>query len=205
MIDKEGQGLIIQDYRLAKHPEKQIVIMSQIHAVSTADIRKILFDAGVYKVGHNEIERALHILQEGGKNHSLGGLRLWLTCFKDCGAKECSKILSDYWKQPWDEPIPSEEFEKALKKKDDDFTHPATVAAAPEFSETEKEIVLYGLKIQVEKRMAIHEEAWKEAEDRLREMQEASSRYEAAKEKADMAAAAVEVVKQLMRRFGGKE
>lgn len=205
MIDKEGQGLIIQDYRLAKHPEKQIVIMSQIHAVGTADIRKILFDAGVYKIGHNEIERALHILQEGGKNHSLGGLRLWLSCFKDCGAKECSKILRDYWKQPWDEPIPSEEFEKALKKKDDDFAPPAEVAADPEFSETEKDIILYGLKIQVEKRMAIHEAAWKEAEDRLREMQEASSRYEAAKEKADMAAAAVEVVKQLMRRFGGKE
>ena len=205
MIDKEGQGLIIQDYRLAKHPEKQIVIMSQIHAVDTAEIRKILFDAGVYKVGHDEIERALHILQEGGKNHSLGCLRLWLSCFKDCGTKECSKILRDYWRQPWDEPIPSEEFEKALKKKDDDFTPPVAVAAAPEFSETEKDIVLYGLKIQVEKRMAIHEAAWKEAEDRLREMQEASSRYEAAKEKADMAAAAVEVVKQLMRRFGGKE
>lgn len=205
MIDKEGQGLIIQDYRLAKHPEKQIVIMSQIHAVGTADIRKILFDAGAYKIGHNEIERALHILQEGGKNHSLGGLRLWLSCFKDCGEKECSKILRDYWKQPWDEPIPSEEFEKALKKKDDDFATPAEVAADPEFSETEKDIILYGLKIQIEKRMAIHEAAWKEAEDRLREMQEASSRYEAAKEKADMAAAAVEVVKQLMRRFGGKE
>lgn len=205
MIDKEGQGLIIQDYRLAKHPEKQIVIMSQIHAVDTAEIRKILFDAGVYKVGHDEIERALHILQEGGKNHSLGCLRLWLSCFKDCGTKECSKILRDYWRQPWDEPIPSEEFEKALKKKDDDFAPPVAVAAAPEFSETEKDIVLYGLKIQVEKRMAIHEAAWKEAEDRLREMQEASSRYEAAKEKADMAAAAVEVVKQLMRRFGGKE
>jgi len=205
MIDKEGQGLIIQDYRLAKHPEKQIVIMSQIHAVGTADIRKILFDAGVYKIGHNEVERALHILQEGGKNHSLGGLRLWLSCFKDCGAKECSKILHDYWRQPWDEPIPSEEFEKALKKKDDDFVPPVAVAADQDFSETEKKIILYGLKIQVEKRMAVHEAAWKEAEDRLREMQEASSRYEEAKEKADMAAAAVEEVKQLMRRFGGKE
>lgn len=205
MIDKEGQGLIIQDYRLAKHPEKQIVIMSQIHAVGTADIRKILFDAGVYKVGHNEVERALHILQEGGKNHSLGCLRLWLSCFKDCGAKECSKILHDYWRQPWDEPIPSEEFEKALKKKDDDFVPPVAVAADQDFSETEKKIILYGLKIQVEKRMAVHEAAWKEAEDRLREMQEASSRYEEAKEKADMAAAAVEEVKQLMRRFGGKE
>ena len=202
--------MIIQDYRLAKHPEKQIVIMSQLHAVGTADIRKILFDAGVYKVGHNEIERALHILQEGGKNHSIGCLRLWLSCFKDCGAKECSKILHDYWRQPWDEPIPSEEFEKALKKKDDDFVPPvfpqrAAVAADPDFSETEKKIILYGLKIQVEKRMAVHEAAWKEAEERLREMREASSRYEEAKEKADMAAAAVEEVKQLMRRFGGKE
>lgn len=115
MISKEDIGMITQDYRLAKDKEEQITILSQLYGTDTAEIRGILFRAGVYKIGRAEVSKALGILQKGGKNHSLGGLRLFMAAFKDCSAKDARRILIDYMDRPWEEEIPQEEFKHALK------------------------------------------------------------------------------------------
>lgn len=119
-LTKEDAGMIVQDYRLAKNKEEQIKIMSQLYAISTAEIRGILYRAGEYKVGEKEIRQALERLQKGGKNNSLGGLRLWFAAFKDCTSKQARRILLDYRDKPWGERIPDEEFTKALNKDRED-------------------------------------------------------------------------------------
>lgn len=206
MIEKSEAGLIVSDYRLAKRPEEQILIMAQTHATSTAEIRKILYDAGVYKVGEKEVRRALQLLQEGGKNKSLGGLRLWLSCFKGCGAKEVRRVLKDYHKHPWADPIPKEEFEKAFGKKEDDtvvVNEEAPVAAAPEFSETEQSMILYGLHVLLSERTTILAAATAEVDDRRHELEAAQHEFDVAQQKLEDAQTCVAEVEQLIKRIGG--
>ena len=127
-ISKEEAGLIVQNYRLAKNREEQIKIEAELFATDTAEIRGILFRAGEYKVSGNAIRQALKRLQTGGKNNTLGTLRLWFAAFKDCSSKQAKGILQDYREMPWDGSIPDEEFRKALEKKDED----EIMAAGPE-------------------------------------------------------------------------
>ena len=140
-LTREDAGMIAQDYRLAKDKEEQIKIMSQLYAISTAEIRGILYRAGEYKVGEQEIRKALKRLQAGGKNNTLGTLRLWFAAFKDCSSKQAKRILTDYREKPWADPIPDEEFRKALEKKDEDEIE-IIMAAGPEPEPEKPAIVL---------------------------------------------------------------
>jgi hypothetical protein len=45
------KGLIISDYRLAKHPAKQVEILAQVNGCAPGDIVAVLKEAGVYKQG----------------------------------------------------------------------------------------------------------------------------------------------------------
>lgn len=228
MISKEDIGMITQDYRLAKDKEEQITIMAQLYGTDTADIRGILFRAGVYKIGRAEVLKALGILQKGGKNHGLSGLRLFMAAFKDCNAKDARRILIDYMKRPWEEEIPVEEFKRALKygqgEKEMIFmtfegndsgmaagTEPEPekpaekTDVAPKFSAEEKKLIIYGLtRIYVEK-----DAEWRKmkenADEKKRKLEEAEAEYKAAKESEDMAAGSMADLEALIGRLQAEE
>ena len=217
-LTKEDAGMIAQDYRLAKNKEEQIKIMSQLYAISTAEIRGILFRAGEYKVGEHEIRQALERLQKGGKNNSLGCLRLWLAAFKNCTSKQARRILLDYRDKPWGERIPDEEFRKALEKNDEgaieimaagpepEPERPAEKTdVAPKFSAEEQKLIIYGLtRIYVEK-----DQEWRKmkenADEKKRKMKEAEAEYKAAKEAEDLAAASMADLEALIGRLQAEE
>lgn len=219
MISKEDAGMIVQDYRLAKNKEEQIKIMSQLYAISTAEIRGILYRAGEYKVGEQEIRKALKRLQAGGKNNTLGTLRLWSAAFKDCSSKHAKRILQDYREKPWADPIPDEEFRKALEKKQDEDEIEIMAAGpepepekpaektdvAPRFSAEEQKLIIYGLtRLYVEK-----DQEWRKmkenAAEKKRKMEEAEAEYKTAKEAEDLAAASMADLEALIGRIQAEE
>ena len=218
-LTREDAGMIAQDYRLAKDKEEQIKIMSQLYAISTAEIRGILYRAGEYKVGEQEVRQALERLQKGGKNNSLGGLRLWLAGFKNCTSKQAKRILTDYREKPWADPIPDEEFRKALEKKDEDEIEIIMAAGpdpepekpeektdvAPRFSAEEQKLIIYGLtRLYVEK-----DQEWRKmkenADEKKRKMEEAEAEYKTAKEAEDLAAASMADLEALIGRLQAEE
>lgn len=217
-LTREDAGMIAQDYRLAKDKEEQIKIMSQLYAISTAEIRGILYRAGEYKVGEQEIRKALKRLQAGGKNNTLGTLRLWFAAFKDCSSKQAKRILQDYREKPWAEPIPDEEFRKALEKKDEDEIEIMAAGPEPEpekpaektdveprFSAEEQKLIIYGLtRLYVEK-----DQEWRKmkenADEKKRKMEEAAAEYKSAKEAEDLAAASMADLEALIGRLQAEE
>lgn len=218
-LTREDAGMIAQDYRLAKDKEEQIKIMSQLYAISTAEIRGILYRAGEYKVGEQEIRKALKRLQAGGKNNTLGTLRLWFAAFKDCSSKQAKRILTDYREKPWADPIPDEEFRKALEKKDEDEIEIIMAAGpdpepekpaektdvAPRFSAEEQKLIIYGLtRLYVEK-----DQEWRKmkenADEKKRKMEEAEAEYKTAKEAEDLAAASMADLEALIGRLQAEE
>lgn len=218
-LTREDAGMIAQDYRLAKDKEEQIKIMSQLYAISTAEIRGILYRAGEYKVGEQEIRQALERLQKGGKNNSLGGLRLWLAAFKNCTSKQARRILLDYRDKPWGERIPDEEFRKALEKKDEDEIEIIMAAGpeqetekpaektdvAPKFSAEEQKLIIYGLtRLYVEK-----DQEWRKmkenADEKKRKLEEAEAEYKTAKEAEDLEAASMADLEALIGRLQAEE
>lgn len=216
-IAKEDAGLIIQDYRLAKDKEEQIKIMAELYATNTAEIRRILYNAGVYKIGEQEVRQALERLQKGGKNNSLGGLRLWLAGFKNCTSKQARRILLDYRDKPWGERIPAEEFTKALNKDREDDEDMAAgpepeperpaekTDVAPKFSTEEQKLIIYGLtRLYVEK-----DQEWRKmkenADEKKRKLEEAEAEYKAAKEAEDLAAASMADLEALIGRIQAEE
>ena len=218
-LTREDAGMIAQDYRLAKDKEEQIKIMSQLYAISTAEIRGILYRAGEYKIGAQEVRQALERLQKGGKNNSLGGLRLWFAAFKNCSSKQAKRILTDYREKPWADPIPDEEFRKALEKKDEDEIEIIMAAGpdpepekpeektdvAPRFSAEEQKLIIYGLtRLYVEK-----DQEWRKmkenADEKKRKMEEAEAEYKTAKEAEDLAAASMADLEALIGRIQAEE
>ena len=220
MIDKKDVGLITQDYRLAKNKEEQITIMSQLYGTDTADIRGILFRAGVYKLGNAEIRKALEILSKDGKNHTLGGLRLWLACFKDCSSKDARRILIDYMKRPWDGAIPVEEFKKALKleeitvKKETDMAAEQTKKAekpaqtekrviSHALSDEERKMIIYGLTGMFSEKDEDLRKLKKDSEYKLQQLEKAQREYQEAKEKENRVANDMTDLEQLIKRING--
>lgn len=199
--DKHEMGLIVQDYRLAKDKEEQIVISAQLNGTDTAEIRKIIYDAGEYKVGRDDILRALQNLQKGGKNHTLGTLRLWMAAFKNCGTKEAKRIITDYRLRPWAEPIPDEEYQKAFNEEKPMVENRGRKKIEPMFSDEDKKLIVYALSSLIadaEKRAA---EAKVDADDKLRKLNEASKAYEDAKLAAELAAGTVTDMEKLIGRM----
>lgn len=220
MIDKKDVGLITQDYRLAKNKEEQITIMAQLHATDTAEIRGILFRAGVYKLGSTEIRKALEILSKDGKNHTLGGLRLWLACFKDCSSKDARRILIDYMKRPWDGAIPVEEFKKALKleeitvKKETDMAAEQTKKTekpaqtekrviSHELNDEERKMIIYGLTGMFSEKDEDLRKLKKDSEYKLQQLEKAQREYQEAKEKENRVANDMADLEQLINRING--
>lgn len=218
-LTREDAGMIAQDYRLAKDKEEQIKIMSQLYAISTAEIRGILYRAGEYKIGAQEVRQALERLQKGGKNNSLGGLRLWFAAFKNCSSKQAKRILTDYREKPWADPIPDEEFRKALEKKDEDEIEIIMAAGpdsepekpaekptvTPKFSAEEQKLIIYGLtRLYCEK-----DQEWRKmkenADEKKRKMEEAEAEYKTAKEAEDLAAASMADLEALIGRLQAEE
>jgi hypothetical protein len=217
-LTKEDAGMIVQDYRLEKNKEEQIKIMSQLYAISTAEIRGILYRAGEYKVSGNAIRQALKRLQTGGKNNTLGTLRLWFAAFKDCSSKQAKRILQDYREMPWDGAIPDEEFRKALEKKDEDEVEIMAAGPEPEpekpaektdveprFSAEEQKMIIYGLtRLYVEK-----DQEWRKmkenADEKKRKLEEAEAEYKTAKEAEDLAAASMADLEALIGRLQAEE
>lgn len=216
-LTREDAGMIAQDYRLAKDKEEQIKIMSQLYAISTAEIRGILYRAGEYKVGEQEIRKALKRLQAGGKNNTLGTLRLWFAAFKDCSSKQAKRILQDYREKPWADPIPDEEFTKALNKDREDGDYMAAgpepepekpaekPTVTPKFSAEEQKLIIYGLtRLYCEK-----DQEWRKmkenADEKKRKMEEAEAEYKTAKEAEDLAAASMADLEALIGRIQAEE
>lgn len=231
-ISKEEAGLIVQNYRLAKNREEQIKIEAELFATDTAEIRGILYAAGAYNIGHDEIERALQILKQGGKNRTLGTLRSWLAGFKTCSAKEARRILLDYKQRPWAEPIPDAEFKEALhiyeigKEKGEEMAEEAKeilvveektapeaenkqrqteekAPAAHGFSQEEQKMIFYGLTGLYVEKEAMWRKLQKEADHKRQRMEAAQREYNEVKNQEDMAAAELAKLEALINRING--
>lgn len=209
MIDSKEAGHIVQDYRMAKRPEEQIEIMAQTHATSTAEIRKILYDAGVYKIGCAEIRKALDILKRGGRNHGVANIRSWVSAFQNFDARCMKTLLNDYRTQPWAEPIPEEEFAEALAKKPRAEKEAKPKKEKPvkkenkkkSFSEEERNIILCGLRAMLMQWETQLEEAQKVTAEKLEDYEKVKAGYEAAKKEEDVAAGAVITIERLVERL----
>ena len=205
ITDKHEIGLIVQDYKLAKNPEEQIKILAETHATGTAEIRKILYDAGVYKIGRPDIMRALEILQKKGKNHSIGCIRNWLACFQACSAKETSRILRDYRERPWAEPIPEETFAKALMK---DAPEVMTIMSCDpnknyiSFDDNDRSLIIRGLTGMITEKEQLLQKAKQETEQAERQLKEAQERYDESKKKEKLMAAGLGDLEKLIDRIG---
>lgn len=99
MISEKERGEIVQNYRLAKNKEEQVVIESEIHGVGPEVIRGLLWEAGAYPIGPGNIrEAALKIIENGVR---FSDLRNYFKAFHDMDAKTARKIFKDYIYRPW--------------------------------------------------------------------------------------------------------
>lgn len=99
MIDKKTRGEICQEYRLAKDQNEQVNILAELYATSTAEIRGILWDGGVYRIGPEQIAKAAARILEGSVG--FGSLRNYVKEFSGIDAKTAKKIFKDYAYRPW--------------------------------------------------------------------------------------------------------
>ena len=97
-LDTKERGEICQEYRLAKDKEEQINILAELYACSTAQIRGVLYDAGIYSIGPTDILEAVEKILAGV---TFGGLRNYKKEFSGIDAKTAKKILKDYAYMPW--------------------------------------------------------------------------------------------------------
>lgn len=98
MIEEKDKGLIVQNYKLAKNKEDQVVIEAELHGVDTATIRGLLWDAGAYPIGPAEIEKAAMKVMNGV---TFGEIRNHMKAFQNIDAKTAKKIFKDYAYKPW--------------------------------------------------------------------------------------------------------
>ena len=103
MINEKERGEVVQNYRLAKNKEEQVVIESEIHGVGSEVIRGILWDAGVYPIGPVQIGDASKKIIELGI--TFGALRNYMKAFMDVGARTARKIFKDYIYRPWGDAV----------------------------------------------------------------------------------------------------
>lgn len=103
MISEKERGEIVQNYRLAKNKEEQVVIESEIHGVGSEVIRGILWDAGVYPIGPVQIGDAANKIIELGI--TFGALRNYMKAFMDVDARTARKIFKDYIYRPWGDAV----------------------------------------------------------------------------------------------------
>ena len=103
MISEKERGEIVQNYRLAKNKEEQVVIESEIHGVGSEVIRGILWDAGVYPIGPVQIGDAANKIVELGI--TFGVLRNYMKAFMDVDARTARKIFKDYIYRPWGDAV----------------------------------------------------------------------------------------------------
>lgn len=92
------RGEICAEYRMAKDQEEQVIILSELYATSTADIRSALYAGGEYKIGPEEIKDAAERIL-GGLN--FGSLRNYKKAFAGIDAKTAKKIFKDFVYMPW--------------------------------------------------------------------------------------------------------
>ena len=103
MISEKERGEIVQNYKLAKNKEEQVVIESEIHGVGSEVIRGILWDAGVYPIGPVQIGDAANKIMELGI--TFGALRNYMKAFMDVDARTARKIFKDYIYRPWGDAV----------------------------------------------------------------------------------------------------
>ena len=103
MISEKERGEIVQNYRLAKNKEEQVVIESEIHGVGSEVIRGILWDAGAYPIGPVQIGDAANKIMELGI--TFGALRNYMKAFMDVDARTARKIFKDYVYRPWGDAV----------------------------------------------------------------------------------------------------
>ncbi len=203
----EDASMIIQDYKLAKDPEEQIEIMAQTHATSTAEIRKLLFENGVYKINGEHIAKALEILQKGGKNHGIANLRSWISAFGQCNASQAKKVLLDYRACPWDgrpeAAIPDEEFAKAFGENRKEDRKNAVKVYGQGFGAKENSIIVSALKALLEERTSRLDFATNDATEKRHKYESAKQAYDEAMKRMDAAAEELQEVKKLLERIGG--
>lgn len=124
MITKQEQGEICQAYRLAKDKEEQVKVLAELHATSTAEIRGILRNGGVYPFGPMEIADAATLIIE--KGIPFASLRNYRKNFSEISAKQAKKIFKDYAYNPWKDGRPENDGEEKEAK---DLVEKALTAA----------------------------------------------------------------------------
>lgn len=226
-MNEHDKGLIVSDYRLAKDREDQIEIMAQLYATSTAKIRRILFEAGEFKIGYKEIKRALEVMQKGGHNSSVSCVRSWVKAFGPYNGKQTKKIIQDYREEPWDERIPAEEFEKAFTHKPktgkitvdmSDEAHPKVVSvvydqpeekkdsvtqetSSQKFSQNERKLIIYGLTRLFMEKEESRLKLDTQVEEKYNQLQEAKRLYQEAQKAQSDAKQESDELEQLIDRI----
>lgn len=155
-LDTKERGEICQEYRLARDKEEQINILAELYACSTAQIRGVLYDAGIYGIGPNDMLEAVEKIRAG---ITFGSLRNYKKSFSGIDAKSAKKIFKDYAYMPWGAETPEEAAavkeqvkdalehakERAETKKKPEPVNPPLADPARTFSAEEIGILVNGL------------------------------------------------------------
>lgn len=162
-IDKQTRSEIVQEYRLAKDKPEQINILAELHATSTAEIRRILATAGAYEITPDIIASAAHRIIDDGL--TFGALRNYYKQFSGHDARNAKKVFKDFAYKAWpetDDPVEANDLPviqklaeeaiaaadarvKAPKKKQHQDLAPAPCVAAAPFTDEQAGMLIAGL------------------------------------------------------------
>lgn len=102
-LTAEQIGMIRQDYRLSKNKGEQIEILAQTNGITTAQVRKILWEGGLYPIGPTQIQKALELIgtERGGVKVGCGNIRNYVQAFQGLKAVDVRAVFRDWKKDPW--------------------------------------------------------------------------------------------------------
>lgn len=102
-LTAEQIGMIRQDYRLSKDRVAQIEILAQTNGITTAQVRKILWDGGLYPIGPEQVKKAIDLIgtERAGVKVGCGNIRNYIQAFQGMKAVDVRAVFHDWQKDPW--------------------------------------------------------------------------------------------------------
>lgn len=133
-LTAEQIGMIRQDYRLSKNKGDQIEILAQTNGITTAQVRKILWDGGLYPIGPAQIQKAIELIgtERGGVKVGYGNIRNYVQAFQGLKAVDVRAVVHDWENDPWADTV----IEKASESKSE---APVALPKQPELDFTGEE------------------------------------------------------------------
>lgn len=174
-LTAEQIGMIRQDYRLSKDRVAQIEILAQTNGITTAQVRKILWDGGLYPIGPEQVKKAIDLIgtERAGVKVGCGNIRNYIQAFQGMKAVNVRAVFHDWQKDPWG----NTDAETEPKQE-----QPAAPPKLPElgFSGEERQTIFTALSGLFEERRAYAQVREREVEKLREQLAQAEADLEAA-------------------------